>query len=299
MSESRLNKGDERRCFLLLAAAVALGALVAFGVSACLRPSDDDIGSNVESGESDEAGERSETAPLDYEIRWPQSELTQDRSSCMACHETLSRRWGRPARDHVRGAHFRASVSCADCHGGDADEDEPDLAHSLEADFAGRLDSAMMIDRCARCHATAVETFVASRHQAQSLVSREVTCLVCHGAHDIGAGSRPASVSWLKTCNDCHALDSVPYLPSSMISMLTEKDVLDARLRELRRGVGSGDYPSEITEKFRAIRQRSGDLVHATRAENIAPATAEIASRTAVLIEQIDAIQDDQEIKAR
>lgn len=281
---------------MLLAAAVVLGASIVFGAAACMRASDDDIGSQVESGEAGEgsnSANESTAAPRDYEVRWPVRELTGDRSSCMACHETLSRRWGRPARDHVRGAHFRASVSCADCHGGDADEDEPDLAHGLEAGFVGPLDSTLMIDRCARCHERAVETFVGSKHWAQSLVSREVTCLVCHGAHDIGAGSRPASVLWLKTCNDCHALDSVPNLPPSLTSMLGEKDALHSRLRELRRSIGSGGFPSEITEKNRAIRQRSGDLVHATRADNIAPATAEIASRTAALIERIENIQDE------
>ncbi len=314
MSEYRPVKSNDQRYFLLLAAALAMGALLVFGVAACLRPPDDDIGTNVKSGiasdtESGESGSgirpaesgsavyvirTGSLAPLDYQIRWPERELTEDRSSCLACHETLSRRWGRPARDHVRGAHSLAAVSCADCHGGDANEDEPDFAHSLEANFAGRLDSAMMIDRCARCHERAVETFVGSKHQGQSLVSREVTCVVCHGAHDIGAGSRPASFSWKKTCNDCHALDSVPNLPDSLVSMLTEKDALDARLRELRRSIAPGEFPSEITEKHRAIRQRSSDIVHATRAENIAPATAEIAARTAALIERIENIQDEE-----
>src|SRR5690242_16233019 len=64
-----------------------------------------------------------------YEKRWEERPFQAQVTSCYNCHETLARHLGRPAREHITSAHYRATVTCNECHGGDPTQDDEDLAH--------------------------------------------------------------------------------------------------------------------------------------------------------------------------
>ncbi len=222
-----------------------------------------------------------------YEKRWEERPFAQKATSCFNCHETLSGRWGRPAREHVTSAHFRASVACNECHGGDPTQDDTDGAHSVEKGFVGKLDHDKMIDRCGKCHATEVKTFVASKHFPEHEGVRRVSCMICHGAHDIGA--RPESSDWTKTCAQCHELDNVPKLPKELIAMTTSKDAMQSKLRQLRYKLQNKPYPPAIMESYRKVRQLSADVVHATKAKGIGPVMESIIAKNKTLEDKISA----------
>jgi len=225
----------------------------------------------------------------DYELRWEEREFREIRSACFDCHETISRRYGRPARQHITSAHYRAAVTCHECHGGDPEAEEEETAHDLDKGFLGVLELPEMLQRCGVCHRHEVRTFIESKHHAEYEGVQRVTCMSCHGAHDLGAGARPPEFSWPATCAECHDLENVADLPPELTGMLARKDAAYARLRELRIRLSNRPFDPDVMEPLRAVRQRSADLIHATRAEGIQAALQEIVTRTEALEATIEA----------
>ena len=229
-----------------------------------------------------------------YETRWEEREFTEYNSSCMACHETLSRKLGRPVRDHVTSAHFRASVTCHECHGGDPEGDDEEFSHDEEMGFVGKLNHPQMLKNCGSCHVEAVEQFKAGEHGKAHEGVRRLTCLECHGAHNLGAGARPYSFTWVATCADCHELENVKALPENLAAMMAVKDDLYATMTKLREKNKNKPYPPEVMESFREVRQLSADIVHPTLAEGYDEALARIVERTQALNAEIAASLGDE-----
>lgn len=221
-----------------------------------------------------------ENPTVNYEKRWEEREFEEVSTTCMGCHETLPRKLGKPSREHITSAHFRAVVTCNECHGGDPTTDDEEAAHSIEKGFIGKLDAKMMLDRCGTCHVQEVKLFTGSKHFPEHKEARQVTCQECHGSHDIGAGSRAPEFEWATNCKSCHDLESVPDLPPDLIAMMTQKSEVYQKMRELRLKLNNQPFPPEIMEPYREIRQLSADIVHATQAQGIGKQVAEIMSKT-------------------
>lgn len=219
------------------------------------------------------AGAAAPAAPA-YEKRWEDHPFV-DRpgGSCFNCHETISGKWGRPARLHLTSAHYRAGITCQDCHGGDATKQEEKEAHDLAKGWVAgtKFDLAAMNERCGKCHQKEVETFNESSHIHDYEDVRKLDCSTCHTAHQVGAPTR--SMSWSATCQECHSLEDVPDLPKELASMIASKDQLHTKLRKLRFKLFNQPFPAEVMEPFRDVRQRSADVVHATKTKQIAPVT--------------------------
>ena len=268
--------------------------VIGLAVAGCFAPASE--GEGLPAGEVEAAAPSEELTPAPnqeetpraYEVRWEEREFTRIRSSCVGCHETLSRELGQPVRHHLTSAHFRSSVTCHECHGGDPTNEDEEASHSLDHGFLGKLTHDEMLERCGSCHEHEVDLFTFSLHGPEHEGVRRVTCIECHGSHDIGAGARPLEFSWAVTCADCHDLPAISDLPENLIAMLTAKDSLYTKMRELRRATYNEPFDPAVMEPFREIRQLSADLVHDTIVEDIGETLSKINSKTAALEEIVD-----------
>jgi predicted CXXCH cytochrome family protein len=105
--------------------------------------------------------------------------------------------------------HYKNGISCADCHGGDPNEDNGNLSMSAARGFKVRVKHEDVTEYCGRCHSDAafmgkrkaggrtdqVALYRKSVH-GQELAqgnTRAANCIDCHGIHDIRTVDDPLS----------------------------------------------------------------------------------------------------------
>jgi hypothetical protein len=143
------------------------------------------------------------------------------RDGCLTCHQGLG---DKPSALFAHDIHARRGVTCAGCHGGNAETDDMEQAMSTSAGFQGKPAGDAISRMCARCHSDSVRmrTFGSgiptgqsaalgqSVHGRLSLNGKEriVQCTTCHGAHGVVAVSDPSSpvhpLNVVATCTSCH-----------------------------------------------------------------------------------------------
>jgi hypothetical protein len=139
---------------------------------------------------------------------------------CLTCHQAMD---SPEAKAYQADIHRSRGVSCADCHGGDATSDDPDIAMSKAKGFIGVPGKQDIPTVCGRCHgggdnaftrrfhlADEVSRFRASVHsEALASSPNGPQCVSCHGVHNIAAVSdarSPASPGRVVgTCSGCHS----------------------------------------------------------------------------------------------
>lgn len=175
--------------------------------------------------------------------------------NCMACHEKN--------RDETVGffahsTHSRRSLSCKECHGGDASAAEKTIAHGQN--FIGRMSSNQILERCGSCHKTQLETFKTSRHYPERKNLARVDCVQCHGAHTVGKLIGDSNLAYV--CAGCHGLEYLPELPAPLRKTLVMTD----EVRDLWRDVeAKGVKPTNESLSLRKeLRGRLGTWVHGT-----------------------------------
>ena len=124
----------------------------------------------------------------------PPAPLASTNAECQACHggPRISKAGpgGRPIPlvvDHARfGASTHAPLGCAGCH-----------------PAAGRVPhpAGMRPAPCETCHAPSAQSFRESAHGASRRVARAVSCVSCHGAHDVAKVRRQTAGAM---CSGCH-----------------------------------------------------------------------------------------------
>jgi len=142
----------------------------------------------------------------------------------MTCHSVLEGKQAEPAKLFEGDVHRQAGLRCADCHGGDP-QDESMNAMSRAKGFRGAPKKARVPDFCARCHsdiaymhrfnpkmrADQLSQYLTSVH-GKRLKQGDIkvaACVDCHGVHNMLAVSDtrapvyPANVA--STCARCHA----------------------------------------------------------------------------------------------
>jgi predicted CXXCH cytochrome family protein len=149
----------------------------------------------------------------------PASQAPKD--TCFACHgvqEGMSDIY----QDDI---HYKYGISCADCHGGDAKEEDGNLSMSASRGFKVRVSKEDTPEYCGRCHSDAA--FMNKHKKGQrtnqlalyrkSVHGEQLTkgnknaayCVDCHGIHNIRAVSDPQSVvspaRLADKCGACHA----------------------------------------------------------------------------------------------
>ena len=151
----------------------------------------------------------------------PPANKTND--SCVNCHLKQTGRLGEVAKDWQASIHSERSVTCVDCHGGDATKADKVAAHSASSGYVGVFNLVDIPALCASCHARPelmrqydIPTDQWAKYQ-QSVHGKKLnqgdpkvaTCATCHESHatkktdDPTAKVYPLNVPAL--CASCHA----------------------------------------------------------------------------------------------
>ncbi|MBI4910741.1 MAG: cytochrome c3 family protein [Acidobacteria bacterium] len=151
--------------------------------------------------------------------------LLPAKDSCVECHSNLDGNLQRPAALFKGDVHAVSHLSCAGCHGGDANSDDPTVAMSPAKGFRGKVARTGIPKLCASCHSDPnymrkyrpqqrvdqYQLYLTSVHgkRLEKGDARVATCIDCHSVHDIRAVKDAAApVHPLKlpaTCGHCHA----------------------------------------------------------------------------------------------
>ncbi len=149
----------------------------------------------------------------------------EGKDSCLTCHSGLQGNWQQPATKFASSVHFQQGFTCADCHGGDPNSDDPTTAMSTSRGFTGVPSRTAIPKLCARCHSDPdlmrkynprerVDQYAEYQTSAHGQRLRAgdsavATCIDCHSVHDIRPVHDPLSPVYpLKvpeTCAHCHA----------------------------------------------------------------------------------------------
>lgn len=147
------------------------------------------------------------------------------KDSCIECHSVLDGRLQAPATSFVNDVHRSQGFTCASCHGGDPNADDPELAMSPARGFRGKIPRTAIPQACARCHSDAslihkydpkervdqYAQYLTSVHGKRLAAgdTAVATCVDCHSVHDIRAVKDPRSPVYPlrlpDTCGRCHA----------------------------------------------------------------------------------------------
>jgi hypothetical protein len=147
------------------------------------------------------------------------------KDSCVDCHSVMGGRLQAPVTAFSSDVHQRAGFSCADCHGGDRNADDPAVAMGKAAGFRGKIARTTVPQLCAKCHSdpTLMHRFKPQERVDQfsqyqtSVHGRRIaagddaaaTCIDCHSVHDIRAVKDPLAPVYPErvpqTCARCHA----------------------------------------------------------------------------------------------
>ncbi len=154
------------------------------------------------------------------------SELNLENDQCFVCHQEDEEL----PEDFIKeDVHLKAGLSCSDCHGGDATNEDMDEAMSSENEFVGVPSKSDIPAFCGKCHSNIsymreyqpriptdqVNQYNTSVH-GQKLKkgdTKVADCTSCHTSHGILPASDPRSsvyaVNVPKTCNKCHGDDEL------------------------------------------------------------------------------------------
>jgi predicted CXXCH cytochrome family protein len=145
------------------------------------------------------------------------------KNSCIECHSQLDDELKAPAASFAADVHAEYGLSCKDCHGGNPDKDDIDLAK--DKTFTGSPKRSQIPQFCGGCHSDAaamraynpslrtdqLSQYGTSRH-GQLLKSgdtKAAVCTDCHGVHGIQSAKFPKSPTFPwnipQTCGRCHA----------------------------------------------------------------------------------------------
>jgi hypothetical protein len=181
--------------------------------------------------------------------------LPTPQDTCIVCHQKNA---DETIELFAHSTHSRRSISCKECHGGNASASEKQAAHSQN--FTGKMTSNQILERCGSCHKSQLTTFQNSRHYPVHKNMARVDCVQCHGAHTVG--KLQGDSNFVYVCAGCHGLEYLPGLPSPLQKTLDMTDEIRNLWRDLE---GKGAKPTEeIVKLRRELRHEVGEWVHAT-----------------------------------
>jgi len=149
--------------------------------------------------------------------------LYAQRNSCLDCHQELDDELLAPAVTFEIDIHQKFGLSCVDCHGGNASEEDIDLAK--DESFKGVPKRAQIPEFCATCHSDSsymrrynpslrvdqLDLYWTSQHGVllKKGDTKVAGCTDCHNAHGIQAATYPKSWTFAwnipQTCSRCHS----------------------------------------------------------------------------------------------
>jgi len=142
---------------------------------------------------------------------------------CVECHTELGDEFQSIVESFSQDVHRQAGLSCSDCHGGNPQAEDMDIAK--DRSFKGVPERAQITDFCASCHSDfnyirrfnpslrvdQLTVYWTSEHgQLLKKGNTEVAvCTDCHGTHSIQSALHPKSWTFPwnlpQTCGRCHS----------------------------------------------------------------------------------------------
>jgi predicted CXXCH cytochrome family protein len=142
------------------------------------------------------------------------------KDSCFECH-SVEEGMSIVFQDDI---HYKNGISCADCHGGDPNEDDGNLSMNASRGFKVRVTHENVPEYCGRCHSDAafMGKHKAGQRADQAALYRKsvhgeqlaqgnrkaANCVDCHGVHNIRAVDDPLSPVYpsrlAAKCGFCH-----------------------------------------------------------------------------------------------
>jgi predicted CXXCH cytochrome family protein len=149
----------------------------------------------------------------------------QKKDSCIECHSQMEGDLSEPVQLVNDDIHKTNGISCVDCHGGDANIDDPAGAMNPRKGFVGKPKAQDIPRFCGKCHSNAEfmkgfnpalrvdqeQEYFTSIHgkRLKTGDQKVATCTSCHGFHGVRAVSDSRSkvfaVNVAETCAGCHA----------------------------------------------------------------------------------------------
>ena len=149
----------------------------------------------------------------------------QTKNSCLECHSVLTDNLGVTEEKFSQDIHAQKGLTCASCHGGDAANDDPEVAMGKKAGFKGKITRAQIPQLCGSCHSDpavmrkynpSLRTDQLSQYHTSvhgKLLAtgdtKVAVCVDCHSVHDVRPPSDPRStvnpVNVPATCSRCHS----------------------------------------------------------------------------------------------
>lgn len=145
--------------------------------------------------------------------------------TCTQCHQELDdKRLSAPAKVAAEDIHHRQGITCAGCHGGDPQAEEPEASMDPAKGFVGKFSPKDVPELCGSCHSDAQFMLryapnIPTDQLAQYRTSKHglalakgdtnvATCVSCHGAHGVLPASDARSPVYpnriVETCGRCH-----------------------------------------------------------------------------------------------
>lgn len=149
----------------------------------------------------------------------------QTKNSCLECHSILTDNLGVTEEKFSQDIHAQKGLTCASCHGGDATNDDPEVAMGKKAGFKGKIARAQIPQLCGSCHSDPavmrkynpslrtdqLSQYHTSVHGKRLAAgdTKVAVCVDCHSVHDIRPPNDPRSTVYPlnvpATCSRCHS----------------------------------------------------------------------------------------------
>ncbi len=193
---------------------------------------------------------------------WPaEFPLPTENTNCVRCHLHAGRELTGAVRDLCRSTHDMMGLSCADCHGGNTEDDV--TAHNEEFGFIGTKLSSH-IETCSGCHDEQASLLSEGGHAwdwSERINLNYPMCVDCHGNHDIG--NPPESFALADVCFDCHDAFDEDY--PAYAALVDQNDKFWQTLMQVRQKnlLEEEPVPDEFVPEIDALREQSMQMFHA------------------------------------
>ncbi len=158
-------------------------------------------------------------------LAWAGFARGEAKNTCLDCHSVLSDKLEVTQEKFSQDIHSQKGLTCAACHGGDPESDDPDKAMSVKAGFKGHISRKQVPEVCGSCHSdpnfmrrynptlrtdqlAEYHTSVHGKRLARG-DEKVAVCTDCHSVHDLRPPSDPRStvnaVNIPTTCSRCHS----------------------------------------------------------------------------------------------
>ena len=191
-------------------------------------------------------------------------------NSCVECHQNPDFYAQYPKlHDYYQqwlvSPHNQSSITCNDCHGGNASAASMTGAHSGVLpmnDTSSTLYYQTQPETCGQCHRPKQRQFLQSKHYAALMDHRAApTCTTCHPA----MSRRPELRNIvLNACRNCHSegnSENLPLIADRAESVFKQLNIAGGLLGWTRIHYESHEWPGDSEERVRELETRYQKIV--------------------------------------